>query len=77
MKDKSTVANSVVTTAALHRTHPSSWLNQELKNVFTTYSANAPQIVVEVDRQQARALQVPINDIFRTLQIYLVIAQLG
>jgi HAE1 family hydrophobic/amphiphilic exporter-1 len=43
----------------------------ELKNVFTTYSANAPQLLVEVNRQQARALQVPIADVFRTLQIYL------
>lgn len=43
----------------------------ELKNVFTTYSANAPQIVIDVDRSQARALQVPISDVFRTLQIYL------
>lgn len=43
----------------------------ELQRVFTTFSANAPQMVLEVDRNQARALQVPINDIFRTLQIYL------
>ena len=43
----------------------------ELKNVFTTYSANAPQILIDVDRSQARALQVPISDVFRTLQIYL------
>ena len=43
----------------------------ELKNVFTTYSANAPQLLIDVDRNQARALQVPISDVFRTLQIYL------
>ncbi|PSB55792.1 hydrophobe/amphiphile efflux-1 family RND transporter, partial [Chroococcidiopsis cubana CCALA 043] len=43
----------------------------ELENVFTTFSANAPQTIVEVDRDRARALQVPINDVFRTLQIYL------
>jgi HAE1 family hydrophobic/amphiphilic exporter-1 len=43
----------------------------ELHNVFTTYSANAPQMIVNVNRARARALQVPIDDIFRTLQIYL------
>jgi hydrophobic/amphiphilic exporter-1 (mainly G- bacteria), HAE1 family len=43
----------------------------ELENVFTTFSANAPQTIVEVDRDRARALQVPISDVFRTLQIYL------
>ncbi|MBD2465224.1 efflux RND transporter permease subunit [Oscillatoria sp. FACHB-1407] len=43
----------------------------ELQNVFSTYTANAPQLVVEVQRDQARALQVPIDDIFSTLQIFL------
>ncbi|MBD2102472.1 efflux RND transporter permease subunit [Leptolyngbya sp. FACHB-261] len=43
----------------------------ELQNVFSTYTASAPQLLVEVKRDQARALQVPINEIFTTLQIFL------
>lgn len=43
----------------------------ELQNVFSTYVANAPQLLVAVNRPQARALQVPIDEIFRTLQIFL------
>lgn len=43
----------------------------ELQNVFSTYVANAPQLLVAVNRAQARALQVPIDEIFRTLQIFL------
>jgi HAE1 family hydrophobic/amphiphilic exporter-1 len=43
----------------------------QLQGVFTRFSANAPQLAVEVDRNQAKALQVNIEDIFDTLQIYL------
>lgn len=43
-----------------------------LARVFTTYSPDVPQIRLNVDRDQAHALDVPINEIFTTLQ-----AQLG
>ncbi|MBW4646677.1 MAG: efflux RND transporter permease subunit [Goleter apudmare HA4340-LM2] len=39
-----------------------------LQAVFTTFAANTPQLLVEVDRNKAKALQVPIDDIFGTLQ---------
>ncbi len=42
-----------------------------LQAVFTTFSANTPQLLIEVDRNQAKALQVDIDDIFNTLQSYL------
>ena len=42
-----------------------------LQAVFTTFSANTPQVLIEVDRNQAKALQVDIDDIFQTLQSYL------
>jgi len=41
-----------------------------LQAVFTTFTANAPQIVVEVDRNKAKALQVPIDSIFNSLQSF-------
>ncbi|MEA5513666.1 efflux RND transporter permease subunit [Nodularia sp. UHCC 0506] len=39
-----------------------------LQAVFSTFAAETPQLLVEVDRNRAKALQVPIDDIFRTLQ---------
>lgn len=35
------------------------------------FNANTPQISVEVDRAKANALQVPVEDIFNTLQVFL------
>ena len=42
-----------------------------LQAVFTTFAANTPKFIVEVDRNQAKALQVSIQDIFNTLQTLL------
>ncbi len=39
-----------------------------LKRVFTTYTANTPQIFVDVDRTRAEYLKVPVSRIFSTLQ---------
>ncbi|MEM9213622.1 MAG: efflux RND transporter permease subunit [Cyanobacteria bacterium P01_F01_bin.150] len=43
----------------------------ELQGVFSTYAANTPQIEIEVDRDRANALQVKVEDVFKTLQAYL------
>lgn len=43
----------------------------ELQNVFSTYTANSPQLQVEIDRDRAKALQVNVDDILNTLQSYL------
>lgn len=43
----------------------------ELQSVFTTFTANTPQVLVDVDRNTAKALQVSISDIFNTLQTLL------
>ncbi|NJM98935.1 MAG: efflux RND transporter permease subunit [Phormidesmis sp. RL_2_1] len=42
--------------------------NPQLQNVFSTYAASTPQIAIEVNRDQAKALNVDISDIFSTLQ---------
>ncbi len=39
--------------------------------VISTFSADVPQIMVEVDRVKARQLGVDVNDVFSTLQGYL------
>ena len=43
----------------------------ELKGVFTTFSAKMPQLKIEVDRNKAKSLDVPISEVFGTLQTYL------
>ena len=42
--------------------------NPQLSNVFSTYAASTPQIAIDVNREQAKSLNVDINDIFSTLQ---------
>jgi len=42
-----------------------------LQAVFSTFAANTPQLLIEVDRNRAKALQVDVDDIFNTLQSYL------
>jgi HAE1 family hydrophobic/amphiphilic exporter-1 len=45
--------------------------NPALQAPFTTYTANTPQLLVEVNRDRAKALNVNIADIFSTLQGFL------
>lgn len=40
----------------------------ELSRVFTTFTANNPQLTIEVNRQKIQALNVDINQVFNTLQ---------
>jgi hydrophobe/amphiphile efflux-1 (HAE1) family protein len=40
----------------------------ELANLFTSFDPLVPQVKVDLDREKARTLGVPINDVFTTLQ---------
>ena len=44
--------------------------NQEpaLQNVFSTYDANVPQLFLDVDRDKAESLGIPVAEIFSVLQ---------
>ncbi|MEZ5931617.1 MAG: multidrug efflux RND transporter permease subunit [Alphaproteobacteria bacterium] len=42
--------------------------NEVLQDVFSTFSANVPQLFLQVDRDKAETLGVEISEIFRTLQ---------
>jgi hydrophobic/amphiphilic exporter-1 (mainly G- bacteria), HAE1 family len=42
-----------------------------LQRVFTQFTANTPQLDLQVNRNQAKALNVDVNQIFGTLQTYL------
>ncbi|MBI5248938.1 MAG: efflux RND transporter permease subunit [Desulfomonile tiedjei] len=43
----------------------------ELVQVFSTFRANAPQLYMDIDRVKAKMLDVPLENVFDTLQIYL------
>ena len=42
-----------------------------LRNLNTTFSARSPQLYLDIDRTKAQSLQVPLNNVFGTLQAYL------
>jgi multidrug efflux pump len=43
----------------------------EVRGVITTFSANEPQLWLDLDRERCKILGVPINDAFQALQTYL------
>ncbi|MGV2830200.1 efflux RND transporter permease subunit [Myxosarcina sp. GI1(2024)] len=43
----------------------------EIAQAFTQFTANTPQLEVEVNRERAKALDIDIDEIFNTLQTYL------
>jgi HAE1 family hydrophobic/amphiphilic exporter-1 len=45
--------------------------NGQLRGVFTTFNADTPLLDVEVDRQKAKALGVPMEQVFGTMQVYM------
>lgn len=45
--------------------------HESLQGVFSTYGANTPQIIIEVNRRKAKSLGVDIDEVFGTLQTYL------
>ncbi len=60
--DLSAAANSLVYAA-----------NQrpEIARAYTTFSASVPKLFVDLDREKARTLGAPIDDVFETLQAHL------
>ena len=42
-----------------------------MARLFTTFSAGVPQLFVDIDRGLAKSMQVPLESVFDTLQIYL------
>ena len=47
------------------------WQSPELTGVFSSYNVNMPQLFADVDRTKAMQLGIPVDEIFRTMQIYL------
>jgi HAE1 family hydrophobic/amphiphilic exporter-1 len=45
--------------------------SQEVTGLFSGFTANDPQLAVDIDREKARSLGLPINEITDAMQIYL------
>ncbi|MEM6887849.1 MAG: multidrug efflux RND transporter permease subunit [Pseudomonadota bacterium] len=43
----------------------------EIAQAYTTFRANVPKVFIDLDREKAKSLDVPISEIFQTLQAYL------
>lgn len=43
----------------------------ELSRVYTNFNVNVPQIYANLDRTRAMQLGIPVDEVFRTMQIYL------
>ncbi|MDX1918687.1 MAG: multidrug efflux RND transporter permease subunit [Candidatus Caenarcaniphilales bacterium] len=44
---------------------------KEMQGVFTSFTANDPQVNIDLNRNLAKTLGIPLTDIFDTLQIFL------
>ena len=45
--------------------------SQRVAGLFTSFTANDPQLLVDIDREKARSLGLPISEITSAMQIYL------
>ncbi len=43
----------------------------EIGQAYTTFRANVPKVFVNLDREKAKTLDVPISEVFQTLQAYM------
>ncbi|MGB6899708.1 MAG: efflux RND transporter permease subunit, partial [Candidatus Acidiferrum sp.] len=44
---------------------------KDLAGLFTSFTANDPQYLVQIDREKAKSLQVPLNQVTDALQVYM------
>ncbi|MFM7102996.1 MAG: efflux RND transporter permease subunit, partial [Verrucomicrobiota bacterium] len=47
------------------------WQSPDLANVFSGFTVNVPQLDASIDRAKAKALGIPLSQVFETLQVYL------
>jgi HAE1 family hydrophobic/amphiphilic exporter-1 len=62
LQDLDTVAHKIV--AGSHQ-------RQDLRGLFTSYTANDPQQLVQIDREKAKAMGVPISQVTQALGVYM------
>ena len=45
--------------------------NKDLAGLFTSFTANDPQVLVRIDREKAKSLQIPFSQITDALQVFM------
>jgi HAE1 family hydrophobic/amphiphilic exporter-1 len=58
----SRVAQELIQTANQH---------PQIRNTFTTFQTNTPQLFVDVDRDKAQMLKVPLGNVFEAMRVYM------
>ena len=71
IEDRSGSATPQQVQAAAARVIAAARKRREVSRLFTTFSANVPQLYVKIDRVKAEKENVPVTNIFQTLQVYL------
>jgi HAE1 family hydrophobic/amphiphilic exporter-1 len=54
-----------------HQIVNASRARNDLTNLITTFSANDPQVLVQIDRVKAKALDIPLSQITTTLSVFM------
>ena len=54
-----------------HRLVAASRTRKDVTGLLTTYSANDPQVLVTIDREKAKAMDVPLSQITTTLSVFM------
>jgi HAE1 family hydrophobic/amphiphilic exporter-1 len=54
-----------------HKIVAGSRQRQDLSGLFTSFTANDPQQLVQIDREKAKAIGVPINQVTQALSVYM------
>jgi hydrophobe/amphiphile efflux-1 (HAE1) family protein len=70
LQDRAGLGDSVLYASAqalLGRTYQT----PQLAGEFSTFQVNVPQLFADVDRDKVKQLDIPLNDVFQTLRIYL------
>jgi HAE1 family hydrophobic/amphiphilic exporter-1 len=62
------ITNLAAATTSLVRTGNQ---QQELRGLFSTFTAADPQLYVEIDRERVKALNMPLGEVTDALQVYL------
>jgi HAE1 family hydrophobic/amphiphilic exporter-1 len=57
--------------AVAHKMMGMARARKDLTNVFTQFSANDPQVLVTIDREKAKALNIPLSQITDTLGVFM------
>jgi multidrug efflux pump len=71
IEDRSGSATPQQVQAATERVMAAARERPDLRQLFTTFSANVPQLYVNIDRVKAEKQNVPVANVFQALQTYL------